>query len=528
MKKVVIIVVFVLLVLSNLTYAQEVWVGKDGSIRNADSRGMLIDRGEFYLATKNEVYRAKDINGRWESIFFLPSGNNEINCIGGTSKNVFVGTRRGLFRSIDYGKTWNNVFRTIIPDKNNILAVEVSRYDPKKVVIGTKSGIYASEDSGLKWQDITGNIRNKSIKCISINKELIYAGGDSGFYVREDSSSSWERLLVRSVTEKDDEEEAKEERSEEGERDLSVNCIAIKNSRIYIGVDRKILFSDTGGRSWISFPSEGLSGVINHILPSSKSERLYCATTKGVYEYSKDKSRWFELYKGMEKSLDVNNIIFDSEDENSLWALTDKGFYRLEGGKYIMDERIDVERNLKDLKVVFDSEPTFQELQGAAIRFAEVSPDKIKKWRNEARLKALVPKISLGIDKDSSTNSEIYTSATKDYIVMGPEDISNKLGFSVSWELGDLIWSSDQTNIDVRSRLMVQLRNDILDDLRRAYYERKRLQFELMTEPPKDLKNRIEKEFRLEELTSTIDDLTGNFLSERIRSSKSQDLIDRL
>lgn len=80
-----------------------------------------------------------------------------------------------------------------------------------------------------------------------------------------------------------------------------------------------------------------------------------------------------------------------------------------------------------------------------------------------------------------------------------------------------LIWSDDQTNIDVRSRLTTQLRNDILDDLRRAYYERKRLQFELMTNPPKDGDLKFEKELRLQELTHAIDDLTGNYLSDHIR-----------
>ena len=64
---------------------------------------------------------------------------------------------------------------------------------------------------------------------------------------------------------------------------------------------------------------------------------------------------------------------------------------------------------------------------------------------------------------------------------------------------------------------MVQLRNDILDDLRRAYYERKRVQFELMTNPPKDLNLKFEKELRLQELTQVIDDLTGNYLSEHVR-----------
>ena len=51
--------------------------------------------------------------------------------------------------------------------------------------------------------------------------------------------------------------------------------------------------------------------------------------------------------------------------------------------------------------------------------------------------------------------SEIYTSATKDYVTVGPDSTYNAFGTSVSWDIGNLIWSDDQTNIDVRSRLMV-------------------------------------------------------------------------
>ena len=80
-----------------------------------------------------------------------------------------------------------------------------------------------------------------------------------------------------------------------------------------------------------------------------------------------------------------------------------------------------------------------------------------------------------------------------------------------------MIWSADQTSIDVRSRLTTQLRNDILDDLRRAYYERKRLQFDMLTSPSKDAKLRFEKEFRIRELTQALDDLTGNYFSSHLR-----------
>ena len=72
-------------------------------------------------------------------------------------------------------------------------------------------------------------------------------------------------------------------------------------------------------------------------------------------------------------------------------------------------------------------------------------------------------------------------------------------------------------NFEVRSRLMVQLRNDILDDLRRTYYERKRLQFELMSNSHRDMNTKFEKELRLQELTQAIDDLTGNYFSDHTK-----------
>ena len=201
------------------------------------------------------------------------------------------------------------------------------------------------------------------------------------------------------------------------------------------------------------------------------------------------------------------------------------------------DQYVDIERNIKSLKIMFSNEPTFKELQRAAMKFAEVDPEKIRNWRSQARMKALFPKVSVGLDKNNSTNYQIYTSATKDYIVTGPDDISSGVDVSLSWDIGNLVWSQnqnidglkrtgmiwlwsdDQTNIDVRSRLTTQLRNDILDDLRRAYYERRRLQFEFMQYPPTDLKVRFEKELRIQELTQTIDDLTGNYLSEHIRKA---------
>ena len=522
MRKIIIPVIVLTALLPFVSFvplcAQDAWVARDGSGRNSELKDAVFGSDGLYIATKSALYKAKEIKDRWEPLFSLPSGgNNEINCLAGRSKIIFIGTKRGLFRSDDYGASWKDVFRTILPDKNNIVDIELSRYYKTRVLIATQKGVFISNDLGNSWEDISDALKNISVKCIALNKDSMYAGAESGLYIKGAHSEYWERIFVRSSSEKKEAEDPEEPTTDDNEKDTSIRSIAVNGNRVYVSYGKDIVYSDDEGKNWLNFPCEGLKGAINYILISSKNKKIYCATEKGVFEFSDERSRWLELYKGMAKSLSVISIIFGSDDEKVLVAVTDKGLYSFEGGDYLMDKYSDIDKSLKTLKIAFDGEPTYKELQQAAIKYCDVSAEKIRSWQRDSRMKAFVPKLSLGMDNHRSTNSTIYTSATKDYVATGPDDFYNALDVSISWDLGNLIYSDDQTNIDVRSRLMVQLRNDILDDLRRAYYERKRLQFELMTNPPRDINVRFEKEMRLQELTQAIDDLTGNYLSDHIR-----------
>lgn len=508
--------------------AQEIWAGKDGNIKNIEARALVIEDGGAYLATPNALYRISDISqgDKWEEVFSLPAGENEINSLCGRGKNILIGTRRGLFKSYDGGKSWKNVFRTIIPEKNNILSIDISKYNPGKVIISTARGVFASADLGANWQDISANLKNRQIRCVALNKEAAYAAGVGGLYKKGPGESAWERIYINSkpeTHEADIPNEAEEQGESEALQGSSVNCVTIRGSRIYAGVNKRLIYSDDEGKAWQEIPKYGLSGTINYILPSKEKEKIYCATTKGVFEFNGKLDSWVELYKGMDKTLNVTCLLFCGADELALWAVTEKGLYKMDVGRYSVDQYIDIERNLKTLKVSFDNEPSFRELQKAAMKFGDVSPEKIKNWQRDSRIKALVPKVSFGGTNHRSSNSTIYTSATRDYVSVGPDDIYNAIDVSVSWDMGNLIYSDDQTNIDTRSKLNTQLRNDILDDLRRAYYERKRLQFDLMMSPPKDLRSRFEQELRIQELTQSIDDLTGNYLSDNIRENKGKE-----
>lgn len=544
-RKTKIFVIFYLVFTAIQARAQEIYPGKDGSIKNIETRAMVADNGLAYLATRTALYRTHDVaqGDKWQEVFSLPPGENEVNSLNARGRNILLGTKRGLFRSEDGGRTWQNVFRTVIREKSNILSIEISRYNPRRVAICTMKGLYLSEDFGSHWSDISANLRNKRISSVTLNKDAIYAAGEDGLYARRAGQTAWERIYVGGGSgaagdaagggaEAGADSEAGDEAASAAEYEEAlaagelgaVSCVTARGSRVYAGVGKSVVYSDDAGASWKSVAGSGLGGAVNYILPSKNPATLYCATTKGVFEFTNEKSGWAELYKGMEKTLNASRILFCAEDEKALWAVTERGLYKLETGRYSADQYVDIERNLKSFKIAFDNEPSFRDLQDAAIKFCDVSPQKIQSWHRDSKLKALVPKVSVGLGNNQSSNTEIYTSATRDYAVVGPDDYSNNLDFSVSWDLGNLIWSDNQTSIDVRSRLNTQLRNDILDNLRRIYYERKRLQFDLVFTPPKDMRTRFERELRIQELTQAIDDLTGNYLSDHIkeRSDKGE------
>ena len=161
-------------------------------------------------------------------------------------------------------------------------------------------------------------------------------------------------------------------------------------------------------------------------------------------------------------------------------------------------------------------EPTIQEVQRAAIRYAEVTPEKISRWRVLAQMRNFIPRFTLGLDRDRDTTIASSTLAGKTNFSVGPKDESTSVDFGFTWDLANLVWDSAQTSIDVRSRLMVQLRQDILEEVTRLYFQRRRLQAEFEANPTEDPTLLRERSLRLEEIAAQLDAFTGGFYSDRM------------
>lgn len=518
MKKYIVVLVAVglfILVFGVIAFAQDMaW--QDIGRGNLDIKAVLVHPDNprtIYIGSKEKgIFKTEDAGASWRNIFSVRGNNRKVNFLSfalGDNNSLYAATGNGLYFSHNQGRSWNRLFKGKNYFENECTALAVL---PSSIYLGTKAGLFVSSDKGRSWYRQSGEIGKTLILAIACNlKEpnSIYVACVDGVFKTKDGTQSWEKILAVHPVENengDDAEEGLEERDEQ-QRNSNIRYISMDLNNLnylYLATSRGVYKSQDRGKTWERLSGYGLlNREVKFLLISPKSV-LYATTKAGVFKYEQE--RWYELSLGL-FAQDISSL--DLDNQGNLYAACDKGLFKSE----IRDSK---DNNYKNVVELYSKdEPAISEVQQAAIKYAEVESAKIKQWRKKAQMKAILPKLTVGLDRSESTNYEIYTSATTKYVYEGPRDKSNGWDVTLSWELGDLIWSDAQTSIDVRSRLMVQLRDDILDEVTKLYFERVRLKLELDNLSIEDRKKRFEKELKLQELAASLDALTGGYFSHR-------------
>ena len=519
MKKIICPIVFLICLMSVSSNADTVWKDVGRGIRGSDFRAVAIDPENaetVYISSHEAVYKTMDGGVSWKVVFSVRSTGNTVNTIAVDTRHLYVGTGKGLYMSNDEGFRWERLFSSIGNGERGVLFVTVDPKDESAIFIGTGSGFFFSKDGGHDWEK--GRNLSSGVHYISINgldTRTLYAAADNGVYMSVDRGVGWARIHETNVPE---EEDAISDESENGEIEESaeVRCLVIApddNRTVLAGTSKELLITRDSGRTWQRGGTLGLaSRDIRHLAFGGKGE-VYAATDRGVFIYSMSTNSWDEAFKGL-GSNPVRYIV--SEGEIMLWAAAENGIFKTVTEQAPVPDR---DINVEEVFLEFTDEPTIEEIRQAAITYADVHPSKIAKWRTAAARKALLPYLRFAFDKnrDWQNSKYFYSTSSQKYT---DDDITqgNDSGWSVSltWELSELIWNNDQTSIDSRSRYAVQLRDDLLNEVTRLYFERRRLQVAMVISPPVNVREKIEKEIRLQEITAGIDALTDSYLSKRL------------
>lgn len=172
------------------------------------------------------------------------------------------------------------------------------------------------------------------------------------------------------------------------------------------------------------------------------------------------------------------------------------------------------EQALRDLKA---NEPGIAEVQQAALAFFKLEPETVSSLRTRAAWKAVLPEINVRYRTGTTTaDNQTFGLGTGTVEPQSRDDAKgdvSEVQLSGTWNLPRLLFNPEV--LDVSSAAALQ--ESVIKEITRLYYTRRRLQVDLLLDPPRDPATRIAKDLRIEELTATVDALTGGLLSRRAR-----------
>lgn len=175
-------------------------------------------------------------------------------------------------------------------------------------------------------------------------------------------------------------------------------------------------------------------------------------------------------------------------------------------------------------------EPSVREVQEAALRNFQVNTEQVNSLRSRASSKALAPVFEVsGGYAVSNMNEEtdhyeynfVRSLTGNPWIARGADGNGYDVRAKLSWNFPQLIFNAEE--LDVAS--LAGLVEGLLKESTRLFFMRRRLQIEMILNPPKDRASVLTKELRLEELTGLIDAMTGGWFQgelDRLAASRGQ------
>ena len=163
------------------------------------------------------------------------------------------------------------------------------------------------------------------------------------------------------------------------------------------------------------------------------------------------------------------------------------------------------------------AEPTARETQEAALGFYRIGRDSVDSMRRRSAWKAILPvtEVSGGFAKadtdETSTNAEVL-GANEPWITRATGGKGYDVRGKLTWNLPQLVFNAEE--LDVASVATVM--EGVVKDVTRLYFLRRRLQIELALSPPADQATMLQKELRLDELTSLLDAMTGGWFGREL------------
>lgn len=498
-----------------------------------------------------------------------------VKTIGIYKDQIFIGTGNGVLISNDKGKIWND-FGTnqLLKDNSGLSSVNWIYIDEEneKIYITTNFGAYYSDIAKPDWRRFFENVKTESneVNSLTVDKNEIYLSTNDGFWICNLNLGSCERLnqgldpdnisgnfqtlyslkinnelylAASNGIYKLDHSRASWHNLSEGiyrlpDGKINARHLFLNKGNIWAACGTGIYKSTDNGELWknvsdgIGKNSEGFQGAF-YLFQSG--DTLYSATESGIYSYSAESDSWNNLTFGIRTKENSKNVYWLAQIDSDLYAATDEGLFVLQeskqeeqNNKLILKGKVETDfANLGEL------EPSVIEVQKQALKFASLPTNNdYKRYRLQARLRNIVPR--LGVDLNTTGTSTNYYQVDKG--ISAKDSLSNNFNadktnryqydgrafkqLSVLWDTNQLFYDDEIKDILSQARLAANLKENLLDDVTRIYFQRRRLQLENLISPPEDQISKLSADLQIAEFTGQLDSRTGGWFTKETERRK--------
>lgn len=186
-------------------------------------------------------------------------------------------------------------------------------------------------------------------------------------------------------------------------------------------------------------------------------------------------------------------------------------------------------QSAQEIMAKFDYEPTIEDTMNAAVNYAGLDTDRLEGLYTRAGAAKALPKVlSYELtyrDQDRDRPQAVYTYADNndkawssykvtDY-VENTDYMQHK--FKAQWDLTGVVYNSDQLRVVSLMNSSAKTRDSILKVVTKTYFARRKAQIDMLMNPPTEVSARLDAELKIQEMTATLDSLTGGWFSKNIR-----------
>lgn len=448
------------------------------------------------------------------------AGVRVIRFAGPGSRVVYVGTARGLFRSVDNGETFSELELPGGALVNDVRDLAVDPLVPSRLYVATADGTLLSSDGAATFRrapDLLGSTPALALVAKRVNdQDMVLLGTERGLWRSWDAGTTFREMLLQGVS------------AFEG-----VGALAFdeRTGITYAGTLRGLFAAEREAslleprRAFFGEPVFAIS-----IDPRRDRGVAVGIGERGVVESEDTGITVVDLPDAL-PARNAFGLARPGDEPDALVAGTERGVFRFVKGTGI---RVTEDR-LRDLVRTFNKEPSLRETAEAALRYARLD-GRFLDVTERARFAPLLPELRVRFRyKAGRPDVEEYVVAVEDPDAFDETDAEEIIDLArdgilidapsrgitwdifalATWNLDEVIYNPVEAQAARQLPTLFLARDRVLKRVESLYTSRRRLMAEIyLDDKPQRPSEQARKQLRLAELTALLSGLTGGAFVE--------------